>query len=98
MCDTGVGSRKESLQRECADPQTIHRLSQSYMAAELSVMVIWNCRVVADLCFHLGDERGSREREFKCGGERMASKDGQFDLRALQRVGDWELQMQQTSL
>ena len=45
--------------------------------------------MVADLCFHLSDERGSREREFKCGGERMASGDGQFDLRALQRVGDF---------
>ena len=29
-----VSSRKESLQRECADPQTIHRLSQSYTAGE----------------------------------------------------------------
>ena len=45
--------------------------------------------MVAVLCFHLGDERASREREFKCGGERMASGDGQFDLRALQRVGDF---------
>ena len=59
------------------------------MVAERSVSVIWNCCVVAVLCFHLGDERASREREFKCGGERMASGDGQFDLRALQRVGDF---------
>ena len=77
------------MRRSTDNPQivpVIHgsgALGLSDLALELSRL----CRVCA---FTFGDERGSREREFKCGGERMAGGDsGQFDLRALQRVGDF---------
>ena len=63
VCDTGLGSRKESLQRQCADPHGSGALVLVKLGAESGVSL-------PRLCFHLGDETRNGECELKSAVEK----------------------------
>ena len=92
-CDTGcMAQGNESLQRQCADPfdnsSTVIDLHGSGALGFVKRRVKFGVGVLG-LCLH-PDEKKPRVRAHWCGGEGMAGTDkGQFDLRALERVGDF---------